>query len=125
MRTSIHLCHELKAGNADRLDAIVAKSAPFLALASVSGADEPSAFTPRWGWDRLIKPLDAGGYDPRPFLRALARNGFEGPVQLHTYGLKSPVAPDYDRHIERSMGRWRELVSGPESPSGSRFEAVR
>ncbi|MBK9578828.1 MAG: sugar phosphate isomerase/epimerase [Fibrobacterota bacterium] len=112
VRTSIHLCHELKMGNRSRLPEIVAKVAPFLALASVSGADK---FTNLRGseWVTAIKPLDEGSYDARIFLRALSQAGYSGPIELHTYGLKSPESPQYDRHLERSLAKWKAWVVQP------------
>lgn len=109
VKLSIHLCHELKKGNRSRLPEIVAKVAPHLALASVSGADK---FTNLKGaeWVSAIKPLDEGSYDARIFLRALSDAGYSGPIELHTFGLKSPQAPDYDRHLERSLAQWNRWV---------------
>lgn len=109
--TSIHLCHELKAGNGGRLDGIVKKSAPHLALASISGADSDPITIRLGGWESVIKPLDEGTFDPRPFLASLARYGFRGTMELHTYHLKDPGKPGYDQHLERSLRRWRELVA--------------
>lgn len=112
VRLSIHLCHELKKGNRDRLPEIVAKVAPYLALASVSGADK---YTNWKGseWASAIKPLDEGSYDARIFLRALSDAGYRGPIELHTFGLKSPQARDYDRHLERSLATWSRWVVRP------------
>lgn len=110
VKTSIHLCHELKAGNGDRLERIVAKSAPFLALATISGAEPGPLGYRQSNWDQLIQPLDRGSWDVRPFLLSLSRHGYAGPIELHTYNLKKPGAPDYDHHLERSLKRWRELV---------------
>lgn len=107
VRISIHLCHELKAGNRDRLDAIIDQVAPLLALVSISGAEADTQHIS--GWASGIMPLDRGSYDPRPFLRALARNGYAGPVILHTYGITDPPA----EHFARSLARWREWVAAP------------
>lgn len=116
VKTSLHLCHELKAGNLDRLDSIITKAAPYLGIVTVNGA-EPGLFGyRRAGWDRLIEPLDRGTFDIHPMLDLLARSGYGGPIELHTYNLKNPSMPDYDNHLERSLRRWRELVIQPSSP---------
>jgi sugar phosphate isomerase/epimerase len=109
VKVSIHLCHEMKAGNENRFDEIVAKAAPYLALASINGAelgdavrrDKPA------DWRKAIMPLDEGALDVKPFLRALAKNGYHGPVLLHTFGLKTKP----EDHLARSIKKWRELQS--------------
>jgi len=110
VRLSIHLCHELKAGNADRIGEVVAKVAPYLEFASVSGADADTYGKNDDNWASAIKPLDRGTYDVRPYLEALAKAGYKGPIQLHTYNLKGPDDPAYDHHLERSRTKWMQMV---------------
>ena len=59
VKLSIHLCHELKAGNRDRFDEVVAKIAPHLALASLNGVDTSVDFNVE-SWNTMILPLDQG-----------------------------------------------------------------
>lgn len=135
VRISIHLCHELKAGNRDRIVSIAAKVAPYLALASISGADADTDEQGGDFWASAIRPLNQGTYDARSFLRALVDNHYEGPMELHTYNLKTPTASDYDQHLESSLATWKSWVSDPpassvrrpatkrDSPLACRFEA--
>lgn len=135
VRISIHLCHELKAGNRDRIVSIVAKVAPYLALASINGADADTDEQGGDFWASAIMPLNQGTYDPRFFLRALVDNHYEGPMELHTYNLKTPTASDYDQHLESSLATWKSWVPDPpassvrrpatkrDSPMACRFEA--
>ena len=106
VKISIHLCHELKANNKDRLDEVIAKVAPHLALASLNGVDTSVAFSVK-GWDTMIIPLDQGDYDVRPYLAALIRHGYTGPILLHNFGFKT-LAEEY---LPASMKRWREISS--------------
>lgn len=107
VKVSIHLCHELKAGNENRFDEIVAKAVSYLTLASVNGAelgetvrrDKPD------DWRKAIMPLNESALDVKPFLLALARNGYHGPILLHTFGLKTKP----EDHLARSIKKWREL----------------
>lgn len=107
VRLSIHLCHELKAGNGERIAEVVDRIAPHLGLVSVSGADRDTRT--RGGWETGIMPLDRGTYDVRPFLRALAAHHYAGPVILHTFGITDPV----DEHYARSLAAWRRLTGMP------------
>lgn len=104
VRLSIHLCHELLHGNADRISKIIPKVAPLLVLASVNGA-ELGQDNSTWDW--LIMPLDKGSYDPREYLRALIQNGYKGPMVLHTYGIKDPQ----EDLLKRSMAKWNQLMA--------------
>lgn len=110
VKLSVHLCHEVKKGNGYRIASIVAKVAPYLALASVNGADS-NTYRLNDGWVSGIMPLDVGTFDAKVFLNALSQAGFEGPIELHTYGLKSPTDPTYDSHLERSLAKWNEWVT--------------
>jgi len=104
VKISIHLCHELKANNQNRLDEIISKVAPHLALASLNGVDTSVAFSVK-GWDTMIIPLDQGDYDVRPYLAALIRHGYKGPILLHNFGFKTPP----EEYLPGSMRRWREI----------------
>lgn len=105
VKTSIHLCHELKAGNGARIAEVVAHVAPYLALASVSGGDSDTRS--KGGWESAIKPLGEGSYDPLPFINALKSSGYTGPIELHTYALPDPRK---DNHIARSLRWWRDHI---------------
>ena len=104
VQLSLHLCHELKAKHQARFDEIVAKVLPHLALVSLNGVDTSVDFSVK-GWGTMILPLDRGDYDIRPFLAALVRQGYRGPILLHNFGLKSPP----EEYLPGSMTRWREL----------------
>lgn len=104
IKLSLHLCHELKAKNLDRIDAIVAKILPHLTLVSLNGVDTSVPVQSK-GWDGLIIPLDQGDYDVRPFVASLVRQGYTGPILLHNFGFKS--TPEV--YLPASMKRWREI----------------
>ncbi|CAM4023356.1 sugar phosphate isomerase/epimerase [Corallococcus exiguus] len=111
LKTSLHLCHELRAGNRDRLAEIITTAAPQLALVSIHGAArefDPNAST----WSDVIQPLDRGSLDVgTKYLLPLRRAGYDGPVMLHTFGIEDPP----EEHLRRSMLKWRELsrLAGP------------
>ena len=108
MKLTLHLCHELRAGNGDRLDEIAKKVSPYLVLASISGANA-EMYEPRTrDWSDAIKPLGEGDYDAARLLRALAAVDFTGPIILHTFGLQGKPAS----HYKRSAKVYREMISG-------------
>lgn len=103
LKASLHLCHELKAGNRDRLEQVIAAAAPQLALASINGASK-NVDAP--GWAEAIQPLDRGDLDVRnTYLLPLIRSGYTGPLLLHTYGLEASP----EEHLRRSYAAWRRM----------------
>lgn len=110
---SMHLGHELLAGNRHRLREIATKVAAHLSLVTINGADDRDPTGRGGDWGAFFKPLYRGSFDPGVFLRALVDAGYNGPVQLHTWSMKSPAALDYDRHLELSLEKWRTMVAVP------------
>jgi sugar phosphate isomerase/epimerase len=102
---SLHLCHEVRAGNGERLDEIAAKIGPLLRLPSINGADVATVNEVK-GWDLGIQPLTKGDYDSSKLLKALKSVGYKGPVILHTWGLQDEAAD----HHHTSFKRFQEMV---------------
>lgn len=110
---SMHLAHELLAGNRGRLGEIATEVVAHLSLVTINGADDRDPTGRGGDWGAFFKPLYRGSFDPGVFLQALADAGYHGPVQLHTWSMKSPAALDYDRHLELSLEKWRTMVVAP------------
>ena len=98
---SLHLSHELLAGNGDRLDEIAAKIKPWLRLPSINGA-----YTDSVNFDRGIVPLTEGDYDASKLLKALNSVDYKGPVVLHTWNLHKAAAD----HHHTSYARFEEML---------------
>lgn len=101
---SVNLCHELFAGNANRLDEVVKTAAPYLNLVSVNGASPIPGKGPK-AWDTL--PLGSGSFDTDSFLRLLRDCGYRGPVGHQFYG----VAGDDREKLERGAQGWKDATS--------------
>ena len=102
---SLHLCHEIRGGNGDRLNEVAAKIKPWRRLPSISGADI-DAVNERKGWARVIQPLTMGDYDASKLLKALKSVDYKGPVILHTFGLQKAAA----NHHHTSFKKYQEMV---------------
>lgn len=94
---TINLCHELAAGHADRMDAVVQACAKHLMLVSINGADRSG------GWTELIRPLGEGNFDVAGFLSSLDRIGYTGPIGLQCYSLKGQP----EENLAQSFAVWR------------------
>ncbi len=103
---SIHQCHEMRAGNTDRLADIIAKVGSHLDLVTICGSNIKMSKEEK-NWDDAIKPLGEGDYDPKKFLRLLTDASFKGPVILHTYGLKKKP----DSHYQTSFEIYQKMVA--------------
>ena len=79
---TINLCHELMAGNADRLPALIKACAPHLFLVSINGASRGTTFK------ETIKVLGQGEFDVPAFLTLLDQAGYAGPIGLQCFDLK-------------------------------------
>jgi sugar phosphate isomerase/epimerase len=85
---SVHLCHELAAGNGGRIDEVITNVASYIKSVSISGATESEQIDtalPLWYW--AIKPLNMGTYDYTKYYKALYENDYEGPIAIHTWGI--------------------------------------
>jgi sugar phosphate isomerase/epimerase len=100
---TLNLCHELMAGNGDRLSKIVELCADRLFMVSINGAD-PGKTT-----QATIKVLGEGTFDVKGLLKTLARANYSGPVGLQCYNV--PGEPK--DNLARSMKAWRAYTQSP------------
>lgn len=101
---TVNLCHELFAGNAERLDEVVKIAAPRLNMVSVNGA-APIPGKGAKAWDTL--PLGDGSFDTTGFLRMVRDSGYNGPVGHQFYNV-----PGDDRvKLERAARAWKSIKS--------------
>lgn len=103
LKVALHLCHELKAGNAARLSQIIQEAAPYLAGITIHGADREvggeGVLGNGHGYERSIQTLGEGEFNVHDeYYLPLIRAGYQGPLVLHDFGIKDP--PD---HFARSM----------------------
>ncbi|MEI8289341.1 MAG: TIM barrel protein [Verrucomicrobiota bacterium] len=99
---TFNLCHCLRVGDEAKIPDLLAEAAPFLFLVTINGADAGAAGA---RWNRLIQPLDAGGYDVGIVLRKLKELNYTGPIGLQGYGVELVVK----ENLSRSMNAWKKL----------------
>jgi len=96
---AVHLCHELAAGNENRIEDVVQSVSSYIKSVSISGAtiserDNPNL--PIWYWG--IKPLNTGTYDYSPFYEALHNANYQGAIAIQNWGIHNNFnlfVPDY------------------------------
>ena len=104
---TFNLCHWLKEGQPEKMIEDIQGAAPHLFVVTINGADRDAK-----NWNRLIQTLDRGDFDVYPFLSALRRAGFRGPVGFQGYG----IGGDARENLRRTMAAWQEFVT-PSSDS--------
>ena len=86
--TSLHLHQELRAGNHERLDEIVARAASRSRLCTISGANLPDAINRgSRDWSDVVQPLSESAFDVEAFYRLLSKHGYSGPIGLQNFGI--------------------------------------
>lgn len=105
---SLHTCHEIRGGNQYHMKTVVTTHGQNTRLVTIAGADS-NAYSgpPPHTWDDAIRPLDRGGFDITPFLRALRNARYQGPVILHTWGLANDPG-----HLARSINEYAKYQKG-------------
>ncbi|MFC4219506.1 TIM barrel protein [Flagellimonas marina] len=104
--TTLHLCHEMRAGNGNRLLDVAIKTAPYVKFASISGTDVTMRENDKADWSDAIQPLDKGDFEVEKFVSVLQKIGFKGKTILHTFGIEE----EPKNHLSRSMLKWKDMV---------------
>jgi len=110
---TVNLCHELFAGNSERLAEVVKTAGPYLNLVSINGAS-PIPGKGSKAWDTL--PLGSGTFDTDAFLRLIRETGYRGPIGHQFYA----VAGDDMRKLELAIESWKKMKPAVLSPENLR-----
>ncbi len=98
--TSLHLNHELRAGNAHRLEEVIKKAAPFARLASVSGANAPGDYNRgSRDWSDVVQELKVSVFDAESFYKLLRKYGYDGPIGYNNWKIPGDVKERHKRTL--------------------------
>jgi sugar phosphate isomerase/epimerase len=101
---TVNLCHELFAGNGERLAEVVKTASPYLNLVSINGAAAIPGKGPK-AWTTL--PLGSGTFDTDLFLRLIRDSGYRGPIGHQFYA----VAGDDMQKLKHAIESWKKVKS--------------
>ena len=104
LKLSFHLCHELRAGNGNRLLDVALSALPYLTYATISGSNISVKDNSK-DWSDTIKPFDEGDYLVEEFVSVLQKIKFKGKTILHTFGIKNNK-----NHLDRSLKKWKKMI---------------
>lgn len=98
-----NLCHYLKVSGTAGIEQQLVKALPQLFMFSLCGAD--TGDTKSYDWDKLIRPLGEGTYDPYPLVKLLKDKGYKGRIGLQCYNIKL----DAETNLTKSMAAWNSF----------------
>jgi len=100
---SLHLCHELAAGNGNRINEVIENVMPYIKSVSISGASEEelnNTTLPLWYWG--IKPLSMGTYNYTSFYQKLIAKEYKGTIAIHSWGVSENFNLNPADHLPNS-----------------------
>jgi len=112
---TVNLCHELFAGNSERLAEVVKTAAPYLNLVSINGASAIPGKGPK-AWDTLA--LGSGTFDTDAFLRLVRDCGYRGPIGHQFYA----VAGDDMQKLTHAIESWKKVKPAILTPDNLRSQ---
>ncbi|WP_158293190.1 sugar phosphate isomerase/epimerase [Tamlana fucoidanivorans] len=106
LKLAVHTCHELKAGNGNRLAEVVENVKDYISFVTIAGAQAKVDMSSRRSMDQgTIMPLEDGTFDYSHFLKALNEVNYRGPIGYINFGFdKEP-----DIYLPLSMQKWQQL----------------
>lgn len=108
LKLAVHLCHEMRAGNTNRMNEVVQNVAPFIGFVTLAGADKEVNRKNAYTMDKsTIKPLGEGEYDLSTFLIALKSINYKGPVGFINFKIDENKAPK--EYLPASLQTWKKL----------------
>jgi sugar phosphate isomerase/epimerase len=107
LKLALHLYHEVRAKNGNRIDEVFEKVKYHLGAVSLAGTDTVADYTNAKTRDlSTIKPLGFGNFDLTLFIGALKKSKYSGTVALMNFGItESP-----EIYLPRSLSQWNTLV---------------
>lgn len=99
---TVNLCHELFAGNGERLAEVVKTAGPYLNLVSINGASPIPGKGPK-AWHTL--PLGSGTFDTDTFLGLIRDTGYRGPIGHQFYA----VPGDDMEKLTHAIESWKKV----------------
>lgn len=114
----LNLCHEMRAGNGNRLADVVNVCAPHISAVIISGADATVDMTSARTMDRsTLRPLDQGAFDWANLIRLCDAAGVRVPVAFINFKINTNYGEDYRDYLPRSIAAWRKATLTPAVPT--------
>ena len=114
---AVHTCHEIRAGNADRIEEVLEKVKAHLGYVTIAGSDNIPAQTNGSEWEySTLKPLYRGNFDLTRVLKKLRSLDYRGTIGFINHRITE--APDTYLPLSKSAyAQWiQDLNALPSRP---------
>lgn len=123
---AFHSCHELRAGNANRIEEVLEKVKDHLGYVTIAGADNiPNSSSNGGEWEAsTLKPLYRGNFDVNRILKKLKSLDYKGSIGFINHRITE--APDsYLPLSKTAYNKWMEQLNAlPSSPFDAPDQSV-
>ena len=111
---TVNLCHELIAGNGNRMAEVLKTALPYLTIASINGAQAIPGKKGSAAWETLA--LGDGSYDVLGYLKLLRDSGYHGPVGHQFYAVKG----DDREKLTKAITTWKDYQTKLTQPASAK-----
>lgn len=111
LKLALHLYHEVRAGNGNRIADVFEKVKHRLGAISLAGSDVVADYTNSKTRDTsTIKPIGYGKFDLTNFIKPLKKSNYKGSVAFMNFGIKE----NPEIYLPRSIIEWNKLLKSVE-----------
>ncbi|NDP20487.1 MAG: sugar phosphate isomerase/epimerase [Paludibacter sp.] len=105
LKLAVHLCHEIRAGNGSRIDAVFEHVKKHIGAVTMAGTDSVADFSKPVLMDKsTIKPIGQGNFNMRNFIEPLRKSTYKGSVGFINFKIED----DPEVYLENSISVWRK-----------------
>ena len=106
LKLAVHLCHEIRAGNGNRLNEVFEHVKSYIGAVTLAGTDSVADFSKPFMMDKsTIKPIGQGNFNMQHFIQPLKNSGYKGKIGFINFKIED----DPKTYLENSMQVWKSL----------------
>ncbi len=107
LKLAVHLCHEIRAGNGSRMDAVFENVRKYIGAVTLAGTDSVADFSKPSNMDKsTIKPIGEGNFNMHHFIQPLKKSGYKGNIGFINFKIEENPA----EYLNSSIQNWNDLL---------------
>ena len=105
LQLAVHLCHEIRAGNGARMNAVFENVKPYIGAVTLAGTDSVADFSkPKLMDASTIKPIGQGNFNMKNFIEPLRKSKYKGKVGFINFKIEE----DPETYLKSSIIEWNK-----------------
>jgi len=105
LQLAVHLCHEIRAGNGARINAVFENVKHYIGAVTLAGTDSVADFSkPKLMDTSTIKPIGQGNFNMKNFIEPLLKSNYKGKVGFINFKIEE----DPETYLKSSMLEWKK-----------------